>query len=143
MHYDKTSDAASCFCCHKAEQECKLKSTTGDLSFISKCFINWKDVTEVFIKKDKKSKCHQDASQAMTVLTATISNIGESCSTAYAHQKSENRSMLLKILQNIHFWASSITLRGHDDSKCDFMQLLNLQAAKIVEWFDKYTSYTK
>lgn len=48
--------------------------------------------------------------------------------------------MLLKILQNIHFWAGSITLRGHDDSKCNFMQLLNLQAAKIVERFDKYTS---
>ena len=63
------------FCCHKAEQESKLKSTTGDLSFISKCFINWKDATEAFIKKDEKSKCHQDASQALTVLPATINSI--------------------------------------------------------------------
>ena len=102
LHYDEASDAALCFYCSKAEQEGKLRSTAKDLSFISKGFTNWKDATEAF-KKHGKSKCHQDANQVMIVLPATTHDIGEACSATHAHQKSENRTMLLKILQNIRF----------------------------------------
>ena len=83
LHYDETLDAVFCFHCSKAEQEGKLRTTTKDLSFISKGFVNWKEA----FKKHEKSKCHQDANQVMIVLPATTRDIGETCSTAHAHQK--------------------------------------------------------
>ena len=77
----------------------------------------------------------------MIVLPATTRDIGEICSTEHPHQKSENRSMLLKILQNICFLGmQGIALRGHDDSESNFMQLLNLRACddpKIANWLQK------
>lgn len=147
LHYDEALDAVFCFHCRKAEQEGKLRSTTKDPSFISKGFVNWKDATEAF-KRHEKSKCHQDANQVMIVLPATTRDIGESCSAAHAIQKSENRSMLLKILQNVRFLGrQGLALRGHDDSESNFVQLMNLRACddpKIIDWLqkksNKYTS---
>ena len=40
----------------------------------------------------------------MIVLPATTRDIGELCSATHVHQKLENGSLLLKILQNIRFW---------------------------------------
>ena len=84
----------------------------------------------------------------MVILPVTTKDIGECCSTVHAQQKSENRSMLLKILQNIRFLGrQGIALRGHNDLESNFIQLLNLRACedqKIVNWLkkksDKYTS---
>ena len=64
----------------------------------------------------------------MIVLPATTCDIGEACSATHAHQKSENRTMLLKILQNIHFLGrQGLALRGHDDTESNFVQLLKLR----------------
>ena len=104
---------AFCFLCHKAEREGKLKAANKDLSFISKGYSNWKDATEAF----RMSKCHQDANQVMVILPLMTHDIGECCSTVHAQQKSENRSMLLKILQNIRCLSrQGIAFRGHFDS---------------------------
>ena len=102
LHYDKALDMAFCFLCCKAEREGKLKAANKDLSFISKGYSNWKDATEAF-RMHEKSKCHQDANQVIVILPVMTHDIGECCSTVHAQQKSENRSMLLKILQNIRF----------------------------------------
>ena len=100
LHYNEASDVG--FLCHKAEREGKLKAANKDLLYISKGYSNWKDATEVF-RMHKKSKCHQDANQVMVILPVMTHDIGECCSIVHAQQKSENRSMLLKILQNIRF----------------------------------------
>ena len=147
LHYDEASDMAFCFLCRKAETEGKLKAANKDLSFISKGFSNWKDATEAF-RIHEKSKCHQDANQVMVILPVTTHDIGECCSTVHAQQKSENRAMLLKILQNIRFLSrQGIAFRGHNDLESNFIQLLNLRACddpKLVDWLkkksDKYTS---
>ena len=76
--------------------EGKLRSTTKDPSLISKGFVNWKDTTEAF-KRRGMGQCHQDANHVMVVLPETTRDIGESCSTAHAQRKLENRSLLLKI----------------------------------------------
>ena len=57
--------------------------------------------------KVQKSKCHKDidVNQVIIVLPAMTRDIGEAWSEAHAYQKSESRSMLLKILKNIRFWA--------------------------------------
>jgi len=64
--------------------------------------MNWKDATVSFRKRER-SKCHKDAIQVMVVLPKTTCNIGDSLSATHAEEKAENRKMLLKILQNIHF----------------------------------------
>ena len=79
--------------------------------------------------KVQKSKCHQDidVNQVIIVLPAMTRDIGEACSEAHAYQKSENRSMLLKILKNIRFLGRrGLALRGHDDTENNFVQLLKL-----------------
>lgn len=58
LYYDETSDATSCFYCCKAEQEGKLRNTTKDLLFISKCFVDWKDATEAFKNMKRVCKCN-------------------------------------------------------------------------------------
>ena len=145
LHYDEASDSALCFYCSKAEQEGKLRSTAKDLSFISKGFTNWKDATEAF-KKHEKCKCDQDANQVMIVLPATKRDIGEACSATHAHQKTENRTMLLKILQNIRFLGrQGLALRGHDDTESNFVQLLKLGIVMILRYligFKKIHKYT-
>ena len=73
--------------------------------------------------------CHQDANQVMVILPVITHDIGECCSTVHAQQKSENKSMLLKILQNIHFLSrQGIAFRGHNYLESNFIQLLNLRA---------------
>ena len=84
----------------------------------------------------------------MIVLPATTRDIGESCSTAHAHQKIENRLIFLKILQNICFLGrQGLALRGHDDSESNFVQLLKLRGCddqRIADWLqrksNKYTN---
>ena len=67
----------------------------------------------------------------MIVLPATTCDIGESCSAAYAHQKLESSSMLLKILQNIQFLGrQGIAFRGHDDAESNFIQLVLVMIPK-------------
>ena len=68
-----------------------------------------------------------DALQVMVVLPKTTQDIGETLSAAHATQKSANRHILLKILQNIRFLGrQDIALRGHNESDSNFIQLLKL-----------------
>ena len=74
----------------------------------------------------------------MIVLLVTTRDIGEAFSAAHAHQKSENRTMLLKTLQNIRFLGrQGLALGGHDDTESNFVQLLKLRGcdvSKITDW---------
>ena len=116
--------------------------------FISREFTNWKDGTVSFTKHES-SDCHKEAVQVMKVLPCTKQNIGEQLRQIYAANKSMNRKMLLKILQNIKYLArQSIGLRGvGDESDSNFIQLLHLRACDdprvedlIKKKANKYTS---
>ena len=82
------------------------------------------------------------------VLPSTTHNIGDMLSTIHANGKADNRKMLLKIIQNLCFLGrQGITLRGHDDTESNFMQLLMLRGnddPKVYDWMarksSKYTS---
>ena len=83
----------------------------------------------------------------MIALPATTRDIGETCSTEHAHQKSEIRSMLLKILQKIRFLGrQAIVLRDHDNSESNFFTIIELRACddpKIANWLQKNPTSTQ
>ena len=69
-------------------------------------------------------------------------------SSALAEEKAANRSILIKIIQNLcYLEGQGISLRGHDESESNFIQLLLLRGKdnpKLYEWIkrrsNKYTS---
>lgn len=148
LHYDEAMDAAYCYTCRKADEQNKLKSKYKDSAFISRGFTNWKDGTVGFAKHEG-SDCHKEAIQVMEVLPRTTHNVGEQLSQIYATNKRINRSILLKILQNVMYLArQSIAFRGDgDEADSNFIQLLHLRACddpRVKDWLkkkaNKYTS---
>ena len=70
--------------------------------------------------------------------------MAEKLSKEHERQKSENRAMFRRILQNLHFLArQGLPLRGHGDgSDSNFVQLLYLRAfdaPAMVTWMSKKT----
>ena len=135
------------YLCGKAEQEGKLKASSNDQAFLQKGFSNWKDAVECF-RRHEQSRCHMDAVQVMVVLPKSVRDFGEALSEAHSQSKSENKKVLLKILQNVWFLScQGVTLQGHDayDSESNFIQLFKLRDnPEIGRWLkrkgDKYLS---
>ena len=79
--------------------------------------------------------------QVMVVLPKSVRDIGEALSEAHSQSKSENRKVLLKILQNIRFLSrQGIALRGHDDSESNFIQRFKLRECdnpEIGRWLKR------
>ena len=148
LHHDEAQDAAYCYTCRTAEEQGKLKNKYKDSAFISRGYTNWKDGIVSFTKHES-SDCHKEAVQVMEVLPRTTQNIGEQLSQIHATNKSINRKMLLKILQNVMYLArQSIAFQGvGDEADSNFIQLLHLRACddpRVKDWLkkkaNKYTS---
>ena len=104
LHYDVSTDAASCYACMKAERENKYKSSTKrDPAFISKGFTNWKDATVAF-SKHLKSECHKEGVE-IDELPKKTGDVGEKLSTDHKNEKKFNREMFRRIHQNICYLA--------------------------------------
>ena len=84
----------------------------------------------------------------MVVLPKSCQDVGEALSSAHAREKAENRRVLLKIFQSVKFLGcQGLSLRGHNDTESNFMQLLELRKLDdpgLAKWFerkvDKYCS---
>ena len=153
IHYDEVNDVAFCHTCVAAARSRKLKnvSSNGDLTFIHRCYANWKDAsgkTGAFCKHESSS-LHKQAVEVIYTLPRTTPDVGELLSTAHANEKESNRKYLLKIAQTVRYLArQGLPLRG-DGNEIDsnFAQLLLLRAnddPKIHEYLakktDKYNS---
>ena len=150
LHYDVTADAAFCHVCMCCESEKKvLASTKRDPAFISKGFTYWKEGPKAF-KKHQGSECHREAMEALVVLPRCTKDIGELQSAQHQAEKTQNRQMLLLVLQNLCLLArQGLPLRGDGDheSGSNFIQLLRLRGVDhkgIDSWLskkrNKYTS---
>lgn len=145
LHYDSSKDIALCHVCMRAEFEKKfLASTKRDVAFLTKGFTYWKEATSSFTKH-QASSCHKEAIVAIEVLPEQVKDVGEMLSQHHQQQKSVNRVMFLRILENIRFLArQGLALRGHgDDSDSNFVQLLHLRASDcpdILPWLNKKTN---
>lgn len=114
LHYEEESDTVFCFTCSTVEREGKLKCSSKDKVFLTKVFTNCKDATDCF-QRHEKSKCHMDAVQVMIVLPKTTRDVGEINSAMRTLEKSQNRQILVKIVQNITFLGKQgLTMRGHN-----------------------------
>ena len=87
----------------------------------------------------------QEAMQVMEVLPRTTQNIGEQLSQIHATNKSINRKMLLKILQNVMYLArQSIAFRGDGDETFQLLLLRACDDPRVIDWVkkkaNKYTS---
>ena len=111
----------------------------------SRGFTYWKEATTAFIKH-QASECHKEANKVLVLLPRQIQgDIGELLSRSHEEEKTVNRSMFLKILQNIRFLTrQGLPLRGHDgDASSNFTQLLHLRALdfpEITAWMNKKTN---
>ena len=141
LHYDVVKDAAYCYTCMKADKEKRfLFSTKRDPAFITKGFTYWKEATSAF-QTHQASKCH---CEAVTVLKPKSSDIGELLSKQHKVEKERNRSIFLKILQNIRFLSrQGLALRGGDDLESNFIQLLyfrSIDDPDVKVWLSKKTN---
>ena len=129
LHYDKTTDAAFCHVCMRAQKERKLLSShRRDLAFITKGFTNWKEANKGF-SKHQSSDCHKEAIEAMCLLPAQIvGHVDELMSDEIKQQKAINRKIFMKVLENARYLAhQGLPFRGHDDSNGNFIQLMKLR----------------
>ena len=144
IHYDEAADSVFCHTCTKVEGEGMLKSSSKDLAFLKKGYTNWKDATESF-RRHEKSNCHQEAIQVMLNLF-NAPNIGELVSDIHVQNKTLNRKLFLKILQNIKFLArQGIAFRGHDEAESNFTQLIKLRESDnpaLSSWMKKELTST-
>ena len=107
-------------------------------------FSYWKEGPEAF-KKHQGSDCHHEAIDALVVLPRCTKDVGDLLSSEHQAEKTQNRDMLLLILQNIRFLArQGLPLRGDsDESDSNFSQLLRLRGANhqgIELWLSKKTN---
>ena len=142
LHYDVSCDAAFCYLCMSTEFENKfLESTKRAPAFITTGFTSWKDSMSAF-NKHSGSVCHSEAVMAIKVLPVQFHDIGELLNTHHEKDKSVNRDMFLRILQNVRFLArQGLALRGHDGGEdSNFSQLLLLRSfdcSKVIQWMHK------
>lgn len=130
-----------------AAKEGKISNSKLDGSFLSTGFSNWKDATSKF-RKHQDSDCHKEAVERKLKLPRETKDIGEVLSAAHLEEKTHNRQQMLTILRNIRFLArQGLPIRGHDDNKSNFIQLLKLHGesdSSILAWLEKkkekYTS---
>jgi hypothetical protein len=127
LHYDLVDGAAFCHLCMTAEFENKfLASTKRDPAFITRGFTNWKDATTAF-STHLSSQCHKEAVEIKEIQKRNR-DIAEKLSKEHERQKTENRAMFRRILQNVRFLArQGLSLRGHGEgADSNFTQLLRL-----------------
>ena len=79
-----------------------MYQSTGDLTFTTNGFKNWKDATISF-KTHEASASHKEALKVVMVIPSTCSDVGEMLSREHTQEKGENRQCLLRILSNISF----------------------------------------
>lgn len=102
LHCNVMQDAAFCHTCMRVESEKRFPaSTKRDPTFIKKGFTYWKEATSAF-SRYQASACQKEAASA-TALLQKVGDIGELLSSAHQQQKTENRNMFPKILENLHF----------------------------------------
>ena len=149
LHYIESDDSVLCYTCAKASLQKKLQwSSSADMAFISRGFVNWKDATVKF-SLHLSSTCHKEAVLKMVTMPSSSNNVGELLSSQLAKEKLERRQCFLKILSIIRFLArQGLPFRGHgEEHDSNFLQLMNLRAEddpRISDWLkkksNKYTS---
>ena len=77
-----------------------LASTKKDPTFLTKGFTYWKETTTAF-KKHKASQCHKETNEAINLLPKQVSDTGEMLSKKHSDQKTANKDVFLRILQNL------------------------------------------
>ena len=100
LSYQEVSDSVICFyCCQASNRNLLTKGLYGgcEEAYITKGFVNWKDVCASF-RKHETSKFHIEAVQTVT---KPQHNVDEMLSQVHSNQKKMNSHMLLTIMQNV------------------------------------------
>ena len=150
LHYDVKRDAALCHLCMRAEHEHKfLASTKRDAAFLSIGFTYWKEATA--FNKHQSSECHREAHEALILFQKQVcTDVGELLSQKHQEEKAANRTMFLKVLQDLRFLTrQGLPLRGGcEDADSNYIQLLHLRSMdcpELIGWMkkktNKYTSH--
>lgn len=135
IKYDDVSEKAFCSICTEAYSKIKIKVlNTYDRysynSYVVEGFSAWKNAISRF-KAHETTKFHREA-----VVVVTSKNQGVNILNAMSKQTSESRFnarfCLMKIVETVRFLATQgIPLRGHDEEKSNFLQLLSLRSKDI------------
>ena len=120
-----------------------LASTKRDAAFISRGFTYWRDAIVSF-RTHAASACHKEAVQS-DQLPKEMGDVAERLVAGHTADKERNRSMFMRILQNIRFLArQGLALRGSGDGEdSNFIQLLRLRefdCPAVAEWMSKKTN---
>ena len=129
LHYYVALDAAFCYVCIKANHEKKLLSSTRrDPSFITKGFVFWKATSS--FTKHAASACHREAVASIEKFPRQFGDVGELLNSRLQKEKSLNRDMLRRIVQNLRFLArQGLALRGNGSGlDRNFSQLMLVRA---------------
>lgn len=120
LQYSATLKGVLCFYCAKVFLKKTMLASKFDPAFVSTGFKNWKKTVEKFTAHAKShSHCHA------TIVYAQETNIASQLSSVVSRQQEEARNPLLKIVGCVQYLArQGIALRGHDEERGNFSQLL-------------------
>lgn len=140
LHYLEYNDTVLCHTCVTADEQRKLgNAKNAEKAFLINGFSNWKKALEKF-RDHQKSQCHKLAVQSVE-LPQQCGDIGERLDTALAAEKKWNRSILVKIVENLRLMGrQGLSLQGSTDEDSNFIQILKLRAIddpSILKWLEK------
>ena len=99
LHYDESRDLAFCHTCLIAMKTGKMKdkNTYADPAFVYKGYSNWKDATgeRGTFNVHANSKFHKACTEVAIDLSRTTRDVGKLLSSAYAQEKTKNRTYYL------------------------------------------------
>ena len=143
LHWDNGSQKAFCYICKNISQMQQLTSKNADDAFISAGFDNWKRATTAF-EQHRLSKCYKES-----VLKWNHHLKGTSIQVQLNKQVSleqkKNLHCLEIIFSSIEYLArQGLPLRGHEDERGNFTQLLKLRANDCKDlqvWMERKRAY--
>lgn len=119
-------------------------SKNHESAFVTSGYNNWKDATRSF-ELHHKSICHREAVLKWEHYCRGI-DIGRQLQRQLTAEQAEARNCLQMIFTSIEYLArQALPLRGHQEERGNFLQLLNLRSADsdvLKKWLEKRRSYT-
>ena len=133
LHYNAEKDAAFCYVCMISDKKKKHNrfSSYKELTFIETGFRNWKKCPKAFIDH-ATSEYHRDNVLLLAEEEKT-GDVSELISTEHKRQKTNNRQVLLQVLQNIQFLSCQGLVFRNDNDSGNFDQLLKKVNKLILE----------
>ena len=145
LHWESGDNKVYCFICRNVYVLKQLNmSKNQESAFVTSGYNNWKEAARSF-ELHHKSSCHREAVLKWEHHCRGV-DISRQLQRQLTAEQAEARNCLRKIFTSIEYLArQALPLRGHQEDRGNFIQLLNLRVADsdaLKKWLEKRRSYT-